>query len=113
MERVAVSNRDSTEAVDGVHLSLLAGAEEMNVQHFEIEPGATVPAHSHPHEQTGYVVRGTLTFVLDGSEEIAVGADDSYAIPGGETHAAENRGDEPVRGIDVFSPPREDPDWQD
>jgi len=113
MERVALADRDSTEAVDGVHLSLLAGGENMNVQHFDIEPGATVPAHSHPHEQTGYIVDGTLVFVLDDGEEIEVGPDDSYAIPGGETHAAENRGDVPVRGVDIFSPPRDDPDWQD
>ena len=113
MERVALADRDSTEAVDGVHLSLLAGAENMNVQHFDIAPGASVPAHSHPHEQTGYIVDGTLVFVLEDGEEVEVGPDDSYAIPGGETHAAENRGDEPVRGVDIFSPPRENPDWQD
>jgi quercetin dioxygenase-like cupin family protein len=112
MERVSVTDRDPTEAVDGVHLSLLAGAEKMNVQHFAIDPGAVVPEHSHPHEQTGFVLEGTLTFLVDG-EEIAVSAGDSYALPGDEPHGAENRGDVPVRGVDVFSPPRENPDWQD
>jgi len=113
MERVSLADRDPTEAVDGVDLAVLAGGDEMNVQHFEIEPGATVPAHSHPHEQTGFLVEGTLTFVLEDGEEVVVEPDDSYAIPGGETHAAENRGDETVRGVDVFSPPRENPDWRD
>jgi hypothetical protein len=27
-----------------------------------------------------------------------------------QPHAAENRGDGPVRGVDVFAPPRPDPD---
>jgi quercetin dioxygenase-like cupin family protein len=112
MQVVPTDAEETTEAVDGVHLSLLAGGDEMNVQHFEIEPGAAVPEHSHPHEQTGYITQGTLTFLVDG-EEVAVGEGDSYAIPGDEPHAAENRGDVPVEGVDVFSPPRENPDWKD
>ena len=107
MELVPEADEESTEVVDGVHLKLLAGGEEMNVQHFFIEPDAVVPDHSHPHEQTGYLVEGTLTFIVDG-EEIPVSAGDSYAIPGGEPHRAENRGDAPVKGVDIFSPPREE-----
>ena len=112
MDIVPKDAEESTEAVEGVHLSLLAGADEMNVQHFDIEPGAEVPEHSHANEQTGYITRGTLTFLVDG-EERDVSAGDSYAIPGGEPHAAENRGDVPVEGVDIFSPPRENPDWKD
>ncbi|WP_276298989.1 cupin domain-containing protein [Halorussus lipolyticus] len=112
MEVVPTDAEESTEAVEGVHLSLLAGAEKMNVQHFDIEPGAEVPEHSHDNEQTGYITQGTLTFIVDG-EDIDVSAGDSYAIPGGEPHAAENRGDERVEGVDIFSPPRENPDWKD
>jgi quercetin dioxygenase-like cupin family protein len=112
MEVVPKDAEEATEAVEGVHLSLLAGAEEMNVQHFFIEPGATVPEHSHENEQTGYIAQGTLTFLVDG-EELEVSEDDSYAIPGGEAHGAENRGDVPVEGVDIFSPPRENPDWKE
>lgn len=112
MERVGVDDREQIEAIDGVHLSLLAGGDRMNVQGFEVEPGATIPEHSHEHEQTGVVYEGELTFVVDG-EEIVVGPGDSYAIPGDEPHAAENRTDAVVRGVDVFSPPRTDPDWMD
>ncbi|USZ67316.1 cupin domain-containing protein [Halorussus salilacus] len=112
MEVVPTEGVESTEAVEGVHLSLLAGGEEMNVQHFSIEPGAEVPEHSHHHEQTGYITGGTLTFLVDG-EEFEVGEGDSYVLEGDEPHAAENRGDVPVTGIDVFSPPRDDPDWKD
>jgi quercetin dioxygenase-like cupin family protein len=110
MEAIGTDDRDATEAIEDVNLTMLAGGDEMNVQQFEIDPGATVPAHSHPHEQAGYLVAGTLTFVLD-DEEHELGAGDSYSIPSDERHAAENRGDETVRGIDVFSPPRENPDW--
>lgn len=112
MERVPTDSVASTEAVSGVHLSQLAVGEQMSVQHFRIEPNERVPEHSHPHEQTGYIVQGELVFVADG-EEVVVGPGDSYVIPGDEPHSAENRGDVAVKGIDVFSPPRANPDWQE
>jgi quercetin dioxygenase-like cupin family protein len=112
MDVVPEESEESTEAVDGVQLKLLAGGENANLQHFFIEPGATVPEHSHPHEQLGFVVQGTLTFVVDG-EDRPVGEGDTYHLAGGEPHAAENHGDVPVVGYDVFSPPRDDPDWRD
>ncbi|EMA50553.1 cupin domain-containing protein [Halococcus thailandensis] len=104
------TERESTEAIDGVHLAMLASGEETSVQRFAVEPGASVPAHSHPHEQAGYLVAGTLTFLLDGEERELVPGD-SYVLASGESHGVENRGEEIVRGIDVFSPPRENPDW--
>lgn len=108
MERVPLDAE--TEAVDAVHLAQLATGDSMSVQHFRIEPGATVPEHSHHHEQAGFVYEGELTFLVDG-EEIVVGAGESYTIPGEEPHAAENRGETAIRGVDIFSPPRPDPDW--
>ena len=111
MEEVPHASRETVEAVDGVHLTQLAVGERMSVQHFHFEPGADVPEHSHPHEQVGFVASGTLTFTVDG-EEYVVGSGDSYSIPGGEPHAARNDGSDPVSGIDVFSPPRTDPDWR-
>ena len=112
MEKTGLTDVETKEAAEGVHLALLAGTESMNVQHFEIEPGAVVEEHSHPHEQTGFVYEGEVTFVLE-DEEIVCGPGDSYGIPGHQPHAAENRGDETVRGVDIFSPPRENPSWQE
>jgi len=110
METAAPADGETVEVVDGVHLTQLAGGSEMSIQAFHVEPGATVPEHDHHHEQAGYVTSGTLTFLV-GGEEFAVGAGESYVIPGDEPHAAENRREDPVHGIDVFGPPRTDPDW--
>lgn len=112
MEIVPEADVESTEAVAGVHLKLLAGGDNENVQHFRIEPGATVPEHSHLHEQVGYIMSGELMFTVDGEERV-VRTGDSYVLAGDEPHGAENRGDEPVVGLDIFSPPRDDPDWRD
>lgn len=111
MERVALAEQAEVEAVDRVNLTQLAAGEELSVQHFRIEPGAIVPEHNHRHEQGGFVYRGELTFVLEDGKEVVVGPGDSYVLAGNEVHAAENRGDESVEGVDVFSPPRRDPDW--
>lgn len=111
MELATADSLEYVEAVEDVHLSLGAEGDETNVQHFEIEPGATVPKHSHPHEQVGVIWQGELTFVLEDGSEVVVGPGDSYALAGNEVHGAENRGEETVLGIDVFAPPRTNPDW--
>ena len=114
MDRVTDSESDTVEAVAGAHLAQLAAGERISLQRFTIDPGAEVPEHDHRHEQAGYVVEGELTFLLDGGDErVVVGPGDSYVIPGGEPHAAVNEGETPVEGVDVFGPPRTDPDWAD
>lgn len=105
MDKVSEDDAGSAEVVDGVFNTQMAEGERMNLLQFEIEPGASVPRHDHPHEQVGYVIRGRPTFVTDDGEQI-LEPGDSYVIPGDELHALENRTDERVVGIDVFSPPR-------
>lgn len=110
MERIGLTDSETAEPVENVYLTALVAGEETSMQGFEIEPGATVPEHSHPHEQIGFVYEGELTFQC-GEESTVVEAGDSFVIPGGEPHSVENHGDVTARGIDVFSPPRTDPDW--
>jgi len=112
MEIVPESERPSTEAVEGVDLTLLAGGTEANIQQFSIDPGVVVPEHSHPNEQVGYLLDGRLTFTVAG-ESLLVEAGDSYVIPGGEPHSAENNSDTTAVGLDIFSPPRDSPDWSE
>jgi mannose-6-phosphate isomerase-like protein (cupin superfamily) len=110
MQRVPYEAADATEAMSGVHLAQLAAGDRMSVQHFFVEPSDTVPEHSHEHEQVGFILEGSGAFVVDG-EEIFVDEGDSYVIPGGEPHELENRAEIPLRGLDVFSPPRTDANW--
>lgn len=110
MDHVSQSAVETAEPLDGVQLRLLASGDGANVQQYRIEPGGEVPEHSHPNEQLGYLFRGELTFVVDG-EAVVVEAGDSYRLAGDEPHAVENRTETVAEGIDVFSPPRTDPDW--
>ena len=69
------------------------------------EPGAEVPAHSHPHEQLGHVLEGELELTI-GRDVHVLSAGDAYQIPGGTEHAA--RSEARCVVMDVFQPVRED-----
>jgi quercetin dioxygenase-like cupin family protein len=72
----------------------------------EIEPGSTVPLHSHPHEQLGMVLRGMQALVVDGVPH-ELGPMEGYVLPGGVEHAA-YCGPEGALVLDIFQPVRED-----
>jgi unsaturated pyranuronate lyase len=70
------------------------------------EPGATVPLHSHPHEQLGVVLEGMQALVVDGIAH-EFGPLEAYALPGGVEHSA-YCGPDGALVLDVFQPVRED-----
>ena len=111
MEVSSLDDVAATEALDGVHLTQVVSGERASLQHFRIEPGATVDPHDHENEQIGWLAVGTLVFDIEG-EEVVVEAGDSYVIPGGETHGVENRGDEAAVGVEAFVPARPNPPWE-
>ena len=91
--------------VEGVTGQPLFGEGAM-INLIEFEPGAEVPLHSHPHEQLGFVLRGTQILIVDG-EEHPLGPMECYVLPGGVEHAA-RCGPEGATVVDVFQPVRED-----
>ena len=80
--------------------------EKMMISLVEMEPGAVVEEHSHPHEQMGLLLEGEATFTIGGETRV-VRAGEMWRIPGGVTHKVVN-GDRPGRAIDIFHPIRED-----
>jgi len=80
--------------------------ERVMLSQVELDAGAEVPPHSHPHEQAGIVLDGRLELTIDGDRRV-LGPGDAYVIPGGVTHAARPVGG-PCRALDIFSPIRED-----
>ena len=70
------------------------------------EPGATVPLHSHPHEQLGLVLEGMQALVVDGVAN-ELGPFEAYVLPGGVQHSA-YCGPDGALVLDVFTPVRED-----
>lgn len=112
MELADLTAEKQVEVVDGVHLAQLAVGEQMSLNYFEVAPGAETPKHSHEHEQLGFVYQGEFSFSVGGETYVA-SPGSAYYIPSNEPHAAANFGETPVKGIDIFSPPRVDPAWKD
>ena len=76
----------------------------LNLIHFE--PGATVPLHSHLHEQLGIVLEGMQALVVDGvAHELS--PMEAYVLPGGIEHSA-YCGPDGALVLDVFRPVRKD-----
>ena len=89
----------------GGGLRYVARGERMMMLLLELPPGATVPAHSHPHEQLGIVIEGEFELTI-GDERRRMKAGDMYIIPGGVPHQAKGS-DKKAVFFDVWSPPRE------
>ena len=87
-------------------LSGIAAGEHLMLSFLDLAPGCIIPEHSHPHEQAGLVLEGTLRFRI-GDEERVASPGEAFIIPPNVVHEGEVV-DGPVRVLDIFSPPRED-----
>ena len=47
--------------LQGVERKTLVHGEKTLMTEFRLRKGAVLPRHSHPHEQTGYLVKGHLS----------------------------------------------------
>lgn len=84
----------------------IASGEKMMFSLVTLAPHAVVPTHSHPHEQMGMMVSGTMEFTIEGEARVLSGSE-MYFVPGGVSHAAK-AGPGGAVALDAFSPPREE-----
>jgi len=80
--------------------------EHLMLSYLEMDDGAVVPLHLHPHEQGGMLLKGTLDLTI-GDETRRCQPGDMFLIPPNVMHKAVAVGG-PVVVLDVFSPVRED-----
>lgn len=92
------------QVTDKISRRLVSGERGMVVW-WRMKAGAHAAAHTHPHEQIFWMLRGRMEFRL-GDERRTCGPGDFAVIPGGVEHEAWFPEDTEV--IDIFSPPRED-----
>jgi quercetin dioxygenase-like cupin family protein len=89
----------------GITLRTLCHGGATLMAEFRLAAAHELPTHSHPHEQTGYLVRGRMQLRIgDETHEVAPG--DSWCIAGGVEHGATIIEDSVA--IEVFSPVRDD-----
>ena len=80
--------------------------QNLMLSYLEMDDGAEVPLHSHPHEQGGMLIRGRLELTI-GDETRVCESGAMFLIPPNVPHRAVAI-DGPVVVLDVFSPVRED-----
>ncbi|MCZ7569145.1 MAG: cupin domain-containing protein [Ardenticatenaceae bacterium] len=97
--------RQSKELAPGV-LARTFWGDKMLMSVVEFLPGATVPDHSHAHEQVGIVLEGELTMTI-GDQTKVLRPGDVYVIPGDVEHNAKAEGG-PAKVLDIFSPVRDE-----
>ena len=71
---------------------LSVAGREVVVVRGEFEPGAMVGRHSHPGEESTYILEGTVQLEIDGKPPVISKAGDVIIIPAGTIHSAKNVG---------------------
>jgi quercetin dioxygenase-like cupin family protein len=101
----AVAKLKPSRIWDGV-LARVVNGERLSIGFVDIDPNVQVPEHRHENEQVGFVLRGSVTMVVDGkARELRVG--ETYTITSQVPHSAK-AGAGGVSVVDVFAPLRED-----
>jgi quercetin dioxygenase-like cupin family protein len=79
--------------------------EGVTVVHWDVEAGAELPEHSHPHEQLSSLLSGEFIMTVDG-ETRRMTAGTVAVIESNSVHSG--RAVTACRFVDVFCPVRED-----
>lgn len=93
------------EAVPGIRQKTLVYGEKTLMVEFILTGGYTLPQHSHPYEQTGYLVSGHVQLQI-GDEIFDTHAGDSWCIHVNVPHGAKIM--ENSVAVEIFSPVRKE-----
>jgi quercetin dioxygenase-like cupin family protein len=99
------SDKNYRDPLPGIRQKTLVHGEKTLMVEFRLEGGRTLPDHSHPYEQTGYLVSGRLTLRI-GDEIFDTRPGDAWCIPADAVHGAQVLED--AVAIEVFAPVRLD-----
>jgi quercetin dioxygenase-like cupin family protein len=99
------SKNGYAEIIKGIRIKMLCYGDSMLMSEFLLQKDAILPEHSHPNEQTGYLVKGKIRLFM-GNEVRELVSGDSWNVAKDLIHRAEILEDSVA--IEVFSPVRED-----
>jgi len=68
----------------------------------EFAPGVAAGKHTHPGEELGYVLEGTLQLDVTGQPPRTLKAGDSFFIPAGTVHDGKNVGGGPAKVLATY-----------
>ena len=105
MPFINIQDIEPLEVVPGCRMRTPFG-ENLMLSYLEMDEGAVVPLHDHPHEQGGILLEGRVELTI-GDEVRVCEVGEMFLIPPNVPHKAVAVGG-PARVLDVFSPIRED-----
>ncbi|MEZ6063246.1 MAG: cupin domain-containing protein [Planctomycetaceae bacterium] len=105
MPFISLDEINVIEPVPGCRMRTPFG-ENLMLSYLEMDDGAEIPLHNHPHEQGGILLKGRMQLTI-GDETRTVEAGSLYLIPPNVPHRAVAV-DGPAVVLDVFTPVRED-----
>ena len=104
MRLTKLSDLETREVVPGFKAKFVH-SDQLTIAFWEIRAGASLPEHSHHHEQTVNVMEGRFNLIVDGDlHELEPGT--AVVIPPNTPHSGKAVTN--CRIIDVFFPVRED-----
>ena len=68
----------------------------------EFAPGVAAGKHTHPGEELGYVLEGTLQLEVTGQPSRTLKAGDAFFIPAGVVHDGKNIGGGPAKVLATY-----------
>ncbi len=68
----------------------------------EFDTGASIGKHTHPGEEFGYILEGSLEFEIDGKPNKTLHAGETFFIPPETVHAAKNVGKGPAKVLATY-----------
>ena len=104
MPRIEIDSIQPIEMIPGYHARFIH-TDKMTLSYLDVEAGAALKEHSHPHEQISTVIEGEFQLTVDG-EKINFGPGSVIVIPSNTKHSGLALTD--CKLLDVFTPARED-----
>lgn len=91
---------------EGTVRKVLAYAPNLMTVELKLDKGAVGAKHSHPHEQIGYVISGSVLYQEEGQEDKVLVTGDTYYVAPNVVHGAVAL--EETMLLDIFTPMREE-----
>lgn len=95
-----------TDLGGGTTRKILSYSKNLMAAELTFPKGATGARHSHPHEQIGYIISGSLIYQEEGQKDKILQAGDTYYVAPNVIHGVEILED--TKLLDIFTPMRED-----